>query len=180
MAVEHDTRVSNGPKERNTCGQLVNEIHIIRRCTWPKEMCGRVQLSCVCKENVKLPSQRTRERWNDVMHMQSTQRDFRQTNNKEKDSKTDRPQFLRNSVLDRGVTCICPHSVLNPANLWQRRRQGAQRRLPHKLSGYIIKEDRCKAPMPRSGWMKATRSRRWDAGMVIDCSLPSHHGIYYT
>ena len=61
MAVEHDTRVSNGSKERNTCGQLVNEIHIICRCTWPKEVRGQVQLSCVCKENVKLPSQRTRE-----------------------------------------------------------------------------------------------------------------------
>ena len=28
--------------------------------------------------------------------------------------------------------------------------------------------------------MKATRSRRWDAGMVIDCSVASHHEIYYT
>ena len=28
--------------------------------------------------------------------------------------------------------------------------------------------------------MKATRSRRWDAGMVMYCSVASRHEIYYT
>jgi hypothetical protein len=61
MAIEHHSRMTQGTKERYTCGQLIDEVYIIFRCTGSKEMVRQMQLPCMSEEDVEFAFPAPRE-----------------------------------------------------------------------------------------------------------------------